>query len=279
MPTDHVQSSSRHAVDPQAASKMGTDELRRIDGLFQPDRITLNYTHYDRMIIGGALPQSQELPLETIKPVGCAHFLERRELVAVNIGGKGYVTVGGERHELSTCDMIYIGTGNAVSFGSDDAVNPAKFYLLSAPAHHAYPTVLVTQKQANRVDLGSQATSNERSIYQYVHAAGVKSCQLVVGMTELAPGSVWNTMPCHVHDRRMEAYLYFGLQDPGRVFHFLGEPSETRHIVVANEEAVLSPEWSIHAGCGTSNYSFIWAMAGENVDYTDVDPVPTATLR
>lgn len=282
MSSNHVQFSSRGAIGSQAASAMGTEELRRnfhINGIFQPGNITLIYTHYDRMIVGGAWPQTDELALETIKPVGSADFLERRELVALNIGGRGHVTVSGERYDLSTNDMIYVGRGNSVSFGCDDAANPAKFYLLSAPAHQAYPTALIRREQAKRVDLGSQATSNERSIYQYVHAAGVKSCQLVVGMTELAPGSVWNTMPCHVHDRRMEVYFYFGMQHPNRVFHFLGEPSETRHIVMANEEAVLSPEWSIHSGCGTSSYTFVWAMAGDNVDYTDVDPVPTETLR
>ena len=176
--------------------------------------------------------------------------------------------------------MIYAGMGaGTVTFSSDDAGKPAKFYLLSAPAHQTYPTRHIRIGDAKRIDLGSQATSNERSIFQFIHPEGVKTCQLVVGMTQLAPGSVWNTMPCHIHDRRSEAYLYFDLDDTARVFHLMGEPDETRHLVIANEEAILSPGWSIHSGAGTSNYAFIWAMAGDNVDYTDVDPVAMAELR
>jgi 4-deoxy-L-threo-5-hexosulose-uronate ketol-isomerase len=176
--------------------------------------------------------------------------------------------------------MIYVGMGTkSVSFHSGEASRPAKFYLLSAPAHQAYPTRVIRISDAKRLDLGSQATSNERSIFQFIHPATVKTCQLVVGMTQLAPGSIWNTMPCHVHDRRMEAYLYFDLNDEARVFHLMGEADETRHIVVRNEEAVLSPPWSIHSGAGTSNYAFIWAMAGDNVDYTDVDPIAIGDLR
>jgi 4-deoxy-L-threo-5-hexosulose-uronate ketol-isomerase len=273
---------SRYGIDPGAAARMGTDELRahfHISELFQPGKIQLTYTHYDRMVVGGAMPTDVPLSLEAIKPMGTAHFLDRRELIAVNIGGKGTVSVGGKSHALGTRDMIHVGLGEAVSFASDSIETPAKFYLLSAPAHQAHPTRLLTIEGAKRIDLGSQAASNERSIFQFTNPERVKTCQLVVGMTELAPGSVWNTMPCHIHDRRMEAYLYFGLADTARVFHFMGDPAETRHIVVANEEAVLSPPWSIHSGCGTSNYTFIWAMAGDNVDYTDVDPVAMETLR
>jgi 4-deoxy-L-threo-5-hexosulose-uronate ketol-isomerase len=271
---------SRFAIDPTAAAAMGTDELRHnfhLTGLFVPDRINLTYTHYDRMIVGGAMPLKDALKLEAIKPTGTKSFLERRELVAVNIGGPGKVQVGADSYDLGARDMIYVGKGEEVSFSSNKADNPAKFYLLSAPAHHAYPTKLLTIANAKRLDLGSQETSNERSIFQFTTT--IATCQIVVGMTQLAKGSVWNTMPAHVHDRRMEAYLYFDLADTARVFHFMGEPDETRHIVMANEEAVLSPAWSIHSGCGTSNYAFIWAMAGDNVDYTDVDMVAIGDMR
>ncbi|RWE59083.1 5-dehydro-4-deoxy-D-glucuronate isomerase [Mesorhizobium sp.] len=280
---NHTDFTSRFAIDPVTAAAMGTDELRHnflIEGLFQLGRIGLTYTHYDRMIVGGAMPAGTPLPLEAIKPTGTKNFLDRREMIAVNIGGAGVVKAGGRSYELQPRDMLYLGMGpNEVSFASANAAEPAKFYLLSAPAHQSHPSQLIRIGDAKRLDLGSQATSNERSIFQFIHAEGVKTCQLVVGMTQLAPGSVWNTMPCHVHDRRMEAYLYFDLPEAARVFHFMGEPDETRHLVMRNEEAVLSPGWSIHSGAGTSNYAFIWAMAGDNVDYTDVDPVAMEALR
>ncbi|MCO4319257.1 5-dehydro-4-deoxy-D-glucuronate isomerase [Phyllobacterium sp. 21LDTY02-6] len=275
--------SIRFAIDPSAAAAMGTDELRHnfhIGDLFQPGQVTLTYTHYDRMIVGGAMPGSAPLELQAIKPTGTANFLDRRELIVVNIGGAGRIEADGASFELAARDMLYLGMGaKGVSFASSDAGNPAKFYLLSAPAHQAYPARLIRIGDAKRIDLGSRATSNERSIFQFIHADGVKTCQLVVGMTQLAEGSVWNTMPCHIHDRRMEAYLYFDLPETARVFHFMGEPDETRHIVVKNEEAVLSPGWSIHSGSGTANYAFIWAMAGDNMDYTDVDAVAIEDLR
>jgi len=275
-----IEYTSRFAIDPGVAATMGTDELRHnfhISGLFEAGRINLTYTHYDRMIVGGAMPAAAPLKLEAIKPTGTKSFLERRELVAVNIGGPGKVTVGGSDHELGARDMIYVGKGEEVSLSSASASDPAKFYLLSAPAHHSYPTRLITIANAKRLDLGSQETSNERSIFQFTGT--IETCQIAVGMTQLAKGSVWNTMPAHVHERRMEAYLYFDLADTARVFHFMGEPDETRHLVMANEEAVLSPPWSIHSGCGTSNYAFIWAMAGDNVDYTDVDMVALGDMR
>ena len=279
----HTEHSSRWAIDPAAAAAMDSTELRRhfhIDGLFKRDGINLTYTHYDRMIVGGAMPADRILSLEAIKPTGTKSFLDRRELIAVNIGGQGSVQADGQSHPLGNRDMIYLGKGTTeVGFASESAERPTKFYLLSAPAHAAHPTKVIRVGDAKRIDLGSQATSNERSIFQFVHPEGVATCQLVVGMTQLAPGSVWNTMPCHVHDRRMEVYLYFDLPENARVFHLLGAPGETRHIVVKNEEAVLSPGWSIHSGAGTSNYAFIWAMAGDNVDYTDVDPVPIDQLR
>lgn len=283
MSQSHTAYTSRFAIDPAAAAAMGTDELRHnfhIDDLFEPGRISLTYTHYDRMIVGGAVPTGSPLQLEAIKPTGTKNFLDRRELIAVNIGGTGSIKAGGQSYELQARDMLYLGMGaTEVSFASTDKAAPAKFYLLSAPAHQAYPSRLIRIGDAKRLDLGSQATCNERSIFQFIHAEGAKTCQLVVGMTQLAPGSVWNTMPCHVHDRRMEAYLYFDLAGAARVFHFMGEPDETRHLVMRNEEAVLSPGWSIHSGAGTSNYAFIWAMAGDNVDYTDVDPVAMDDLR
>ncbi|WP_457151837.1 5-dehydro-4-deoxy-D-glucuronate isomerase [Mesorhizobium sp. P5_C1] len=283
MSQSHTDYTSRFAIDPIAAAAMGTDELRHnfhIDDLFQPGRISLTYTHYDRMIVGGAVPTEAPLQLEAIKPTGTKDFLDRRELIAVNIGGAGVVTAGGQPYELQARDMLYLGMGSKdVSFASADKTAPAKFYLLSASAHQAWPSRLIRIGDAKRLDLGSKDSCNERSIFQFIHAEGARTCQLVVGMTQLAPGSVWNTMPCHVHDRRMEAYLYFDLAETARVFHFMGEPDETRHIVMGNEEAVLSPGWSIHSGAGTSNYAFIWAMAGDNVDYTDVDPVALDDLR
>lgn len=275
-----IEYTSRFAIDPIAAAAMATDELRHnfhIGNLFEPGEINLTYTHYDRMIVGGAVPLGQPLKLEAIKPAGTKSFLERRELVVVNIGGEGTIVVSGEQHRLNTRDMLYVGLGEEVTLHSANADTPAKYYLLSAPAHRKCPTRLMTLDKAKRLDLGSQETSNERSIFQFTTT--IETCQIVVGMTQLAKGSVWNTMPAHVHDRRMEAYLYFDLADTARVFHFMGEPSETRHIVMANEEAVLSPAWSIHSGCGTSNYAFIWAMAGDNVDYTDVDPVAIGEMR
>jgi 4-deoxy-L-threo-5-hexosulose-uronate ketol-isomerase len=279
---DHMTFTARYAVDPLAAAAMGTDELRHhfhIAGLFEPGRINLSYTHYDRMIVGGAMPGARPLTLETIRPAGTSSLLERRELIAVNIGGAGSISVDGAPHSLAPRDMLYVGLGSGLAFSSDDADRPAKFYLLSAPAHQNHETRLIRIGDARRLDLGSRETSNERTIFQFIHPEGARTCQLVVGMTRLAPGSVWNTMPAHVHDRRMEVYFYFDLPETARVFHFMGEPSETRHIVVGNEEAVLSPPWSIHSGAGTSNYSFIWAMAGDNVDYTDVDPVPLGDMR
>lgn len=277
----HVE--SRYAIDPQTAAGFGTDRLRAeflIERLFTPGEVRITYSHLDRLVVGGAMPVGAPLALAPVKQTGTPSFLDRRELVAVNVGGSGTIMAGSESHALGHRDMLYLGMGaGEVSFASDDAAKPAKFYLLSAPAHHAYPSRLVRIGDAKRLDLGAQTTSNERSIYQFIHPDVMPTCQLVVGMTVLAPGSVWNTMPCHVHDRRSEAYLYFALNEDARVFHFMGEPNETRHLVVRNEEAILSPGWSIHSGAGTSNYTFIWAMAGDNVDYKDVDMVQMSDLR
>jgi 4-deoxy-L-threo-5-hexosulose-uronate ketol-isomerase len=281
--TIHTDYESRWAIDPESAAHMGTEELRsnfHVGSLFEVGRIRLTYAHYDRMIIGGATPGSLALDLEAIKPTGTANFLDRRELIAVNVGGAGSITTDGAKHSVDHRDMLYVGMGTkVVSFASNDATNPAKFYLVSAPAHATFPTKLIRIGDAKRLDLGSQETSNERSIFQFIHPEGAQTCQLVVGMTTLAPGSVWNTMPCHIHDRRSEAYLYFNLAESARVFHFMGAPQETRHLVIRNEEAILSPGWSIHSGAGTANYTFIWAMAGDNVDYTDVDKVEMGDLR
>lgn len=278
----HTDYTNRFAIDPKTAAGFGTAELREnflLPPLFVAGRIQLHYTNYDRMIVGGAMPTSGALALETIKPAGTDALLARRELIAVNIGGAGAVVVDGERFSVGTRDMIYAGLGSSVTFESASAEHPAKYYLLSAPAHMRHPTRHIGIADAKRLDLGAQATSNERSIFQFIHPEGARTCQLVVGMTTLAAGSVWNTMPCHVHDRRMEAYLYFDLPERARVVHLMGEPDETRHLIVENEEAILSPGWSIHSGVGTSSYTFIWAMAGDNVDYTDVDLVAIEDLK
>lgn len=277
----HVE--TRWPPDPQTARAYDTSELRDaflIETLFEPGEVRLTYSHLDRLVVGGAMPAGGALQLATVKETGTPGFLHRRELVIVNVGGAGTVGASGESFGLGHRDMLYLGKGaGPVSFASDSEGAPAKFYLLSAPAHRELPARLVRIGEAKRLDLGSQATSNQRSIHQFVHPDVMESCQLVVGMTVLAEGSVWNTMPCHVHDRRSEAYLYFALPEEARVFHFMGEPDETRHLVVANEQAILSPGWSIHSGAGTSNYTFIWAMAGDNIDYTDVDPVRMEDLR
>jgi len=269
----------RFAIDPVSAGAMNTEELREhflIETLFAPGEILWTYTHYDRMAVGGAVPDGGALTLETIKPNGTAGFLDRRELIAANIGEAGTITVDGTDYAVGSRDMLYVGMGAGdVQFSGDGA----KFYLLSAPAHASHPTVLIKQGDAKRLDLGSQETANERSIFQFTNAEGVKTCQLVVGLTSFAPGSVWNTMPAHYHDRRMEAYLYFDLKPDALVVHLMGEPEETRHLIVRNEQAVLSPPWSIHSGAGTGAYTFIWAMAGDNVDYTDVEKVAMEDLK
>ncbi|MBN9332290.1 5-dehydro-4-deoxy-D-glucuronate isomerase [Devosia sp.] len=269
----------RFAIDPAGAAGMGTGELREnflIDDLFATGAVRWTYTHYDRMAVGGAVPEGGELVLETIKPTGTANFLDRRELIAVNIGAAGTISVDGTAHVVGSQDMLYVGMGaKDVRFSGAGA----KFYLLSAPAHTSHPTKLLQQSSAKRLDLGARETANERSIFQYVNADSVKTCQLVVGLTKFAPGSLWNTMPAHVHDRRMEAYLYFDMKPDAFVVHLMGEPDESRHLIVRNEQAIISPPWSIHCGAGTGSYTFIWAMAGDNVDYTDVEKVEMTDLR
>ena len=237
------------------------------------------YSHVDRMITGGVIPVAPQ-KLEAGKGLGVDYFLERRELGVINIGGAGKVTVDGTEYALQFTDGLYVGMGaKDVVFTSDDAQNPAKFYFTSSPAHKTYPTVKIERKDIVPNHLGSLTNSNDRNIYKYIHPQGVQSCQLVMGMTALEPGSMWNSMPCHTHERRMEVYLYFKVPEDAVVFHFMGQPTETRHVVMHNEEAIISPSWSIHSGVATHNYTFIWAMAGENQTFDDMDGVAMQDIR
>lgn len=274
---------TRYAVGHNEAKSFDTEQVRAaflIEDLFQTDKIKLVYTHYDRFIVGGVVPENQSLSLDSIDPLKANYFLERRELGIINIGATGVVIVDGEEYILENKEALYIGSGKkSVSFASKSANASARFYLNSAPAHAAYPTKKVNRGNANVLELGSQETSNERSVYQLIINGIVETCQLQMGLTSLKPGSVWNTMPAHQHDRRMEAYLYFDLPKEHAVSHFMGEPKETRHIWTCNEQAVISPAWSIHSGAGTANYSFIWGMAGENLDYDDMDKYGPAELK
>ncbi|GLU53145.1 5-dehydro-4-deoxy-D-glucuronate isomerase [Dyadobacter frigoris] len=264
-------------------SQMNTETLREnflIDTIFENDKISWVYSHYDRVMIGSAVPATAPLTLETFDSLKSNYFLERREIGIINIGGDGKVIADGEEIAINKMGCIYVGKGTQkVTFSSDDSSNPAAFYLLSSPAHHTYPTRLFTKEDATPITIGSMETSNHRTIYKYIHLDGIQSCQLVMGLTVLKTGSVWNTMPSHVHDRRMEAYLYFDVPASQRVLHLMGEPSETRHLWISDRQAIISPPWSIHSGCGTSNYSFIWGMAGENKDYTDMDAVAISDLK
>jgi 4-deoxy-L-threo-5-hexosulose-uronate ketol-isomerase len=273
----------RFQQSPKETCSMNTQQLRDaflIDQLMKDDLVTLVYSHYDRVIVGGAKPVTQKLFLEADKELRADYFLQRRELGIINVGGKGKITADDKLYELNKLDCLYIGKGTEkVFFESVDASIPPVFYLLSSPAHKEQATQLYTKEQALPATIGSIETSNERTIYKYIHADGIQSCQLVMGLTILSTGSVWNTMPAHTHTRRMEAYFYFDVPSEQRVFHFMGEPQQTRHIVIANHEAVVSPPWSIHSGCGTSSYAFIWGMAGENYIYTDMDAVAIKDLR
>ncbi len=275
---------SRYAIGPNETKTLDTKGLREnflIDRLFWNDRIHFVYTHFDRYMAGGAMPVDQKLKLETIEPLLKEEFfLRRRELGIINVGGAGTVEVDGEQIDLGTKEALYIGKGvKEVYFSSKNAAEPAKFYLNSTPAHHSYPTKKVTKEQANKIELGALETSNHRVINQMLLHTVIETCQLQMGMTELKPGSVWNTMPAHTHDRRMEVYFYFDLPEGQSVSHFMGPVDETRHIWMQNEQAVISPPWSIHSGAGTSNYTFIWGMAGENMDYDDMDKSPITELR
>ena len=284
----------RTAASPKDVRYYDTQRLREeflIQGLFCADEIKLVYSHIDRIITGAATPVEKELELTAGDELRAEYFLQRREMGIINIGGAGTVTVDGKKYHVAHKDGMYIGRGSKdISLASDDAVEPAKFYMNSSPAHTAYPTVLIKRegepeegvviiKEENKVACGCLEEANDRVINKYILPGQVESCQLVMGMTALKPGSVWNTMPCHTHDRRMEVYLYFDMPEDAFVMHYMGEPAETRHIVMRNEEAVISPSWSIHSGCGSRAYTFIWGMCGENQEFTDMDGVDNRDLR
>jgi 4-deoxy-L-threo-5-hexosulose-uronate ketol-isomerase len=273
----------RYAIHPDHMMTLDSENVRKhflIERPFEKDKMNMVYSHIDRIIVGGACPADQELELKVTKELGVDSFLERRELGIINIGSKGIVSLDGREYILEKKECLYVGMGSKeVSFKSLDRNDPAKFYFNSTPAHVTYPIVRLSMNDAQRVNLGTPDKANVRTIYQFIHPKVLNSCQLVMGMTVLEPNSIWNTMPCHTHDRRMEVYLYFDLPEDALVFHLLGEPKETRHIVVRNEQAVLSPSWSIHSGVGTNHYTFIWGMAGENQTFTDMDEIPMSELK
>lgn len=272
----------RHAIHPSQSRTFTTDQLREhflIETLFIPDEISLVYTHYDRLIVGGANPISVPLPLLPVDALKAAFFLARREIGIINVGGKGVITVEDEQYTLENKEALYIGRGaKKVVFHPDAGTQPL-YYFNSAPAHTTYPTRKIALGEAETVDIGSAETSNQRTIRKLLVNSVLKTCQVQMGLTELKTGSVWNTMPPHTHDRRMEAYFYFNIPEEQAVCHFMGEPQETRHLWIKNHQAVISPPWSIHSGAGTSNYAFIWGMAGENLDYGDMDVVKPLALR
>lgn len=284
----------RTAASPKDVKHYTTERLREeflIQNLFQADEIKLVYSHIDRIITGAAVPVKQTLELKAGDELRAEYFLQRRELGLINIGGDGVITVDGKTYEVCAREGMYIGRGSKnITFASKDASNPAKFYMNSAPAHTTYPTVhikpegeaqpgVVIIKDENKVETGCMEDCNHRIINKYIVTGQVDSCQLAMGMTRLLPGSVWNTMPAHTHDRRMEVYLYLDMDDDAFVMHYMGEPQETRHIVMHNEEAVISPSWSIHSGCGSRAYTFIWGMCGENQDYADMDHIANQDLK
>ena len=274
---------SRYESSPREVERMNTAELREnflVESLFANDEIKLTYTHYDRLVLGGAKPVSKSISLETYDALKSTFFLERREIGIINVAGPGVVEADGEVFEADKLSCVYLGKGTQkVSFSSKDASNPACFFLLSAPAHQTFPNKKFSKEDASPVTLGSPETSNNRTIYKYIHNDGIMSCQLVMGLTVLATGSIWNTMPPHVHDRRSEVYCYFDVPENQGIMHFMGLPDQTKHMWVQNHQAIISPPWSIHAGAGSANYSFIWGMAGENKDFTDMDFVNLNELR
>ncbi|MCX7715090.1 MAG: 5-dehydro-4-deoxy-D-glucuronate isomerase [Clostridia bacterium] len=273
----------RYACHPDDVKYYTTEELRKnflVDDLFKAGEMKLVYSHVDRIIFGSAVPTNDALVLEAGKELGVEFFLQRREMGIINIGAPGKVILDGKAYELGKRYGMYVGMGiKDVKFESVDPSNPAKFYINSAPAHQTYPTVVITPEMASPTMVGSDAECNKRTINKYLNPAVCKTCQLQMGLTELAEGSVWNTMPCHTHDRRMEVYFYFDMEPSTRVFHLMGEPDETRHIVMANEQAVISPSWSIHSGCATKSYTFIWGMVGENQTYDDMDVIKMDDLK
>ena len=280
----------RYATTPDQLPQFGTEDLRErflVEEVFVPGEVNAVYTHHDRIVLGGAVPAGTQLPLPTFDELRAEHFLANREVGIVNVGGTGTVTAGGQTYTLPNGACLYIGRGTRdVVFadappaaGSAETGVGAQFYLFSAPAHTTCPTQLVLKGQGTARELGDQVTSNRRTLNQYIHANGIRSCQILMGVTELHPGSMWNTMPAHTHDRRTECYLYFDVPDDARVIHLCGEPTETRHLVIADRQAVISPSWSVHSGVGTAAYSFVWAMAGENQSFDDMDPAPVTALR
>lgn len=274
---------NRYANHPNDSKKYDTNQLREhymVEEIFSDDKVELTYSHVDRIIFGGIKPVNESLKLEAGKSMGVDYFLERREMGVINVGGEGIVSIDGEEFALNNKDGLYIGKGNKdIIFKSSNPKNPAKFYINSVPAYKEYKTVKIEIEKANPVKMGDNSTLNKRTIYQYVHPNVCESCQLLMGLTILEPGSAWNTMPCHTHERRMEVYFYFDMEEDTRVIHLMGEPTETRHLIVKNEQAIISPSWSIHSGVGTSNYTFIWGMCGENQTFTDMDHISMDTLR
>ena len=273
---------TRYIPDPVRFKQMDTQELRDsliVDNLFLPGEVKLVYTDLDRAIIGAATPASSPLKLAAPEEMRAEFFCKRREVGVLNVGHAGRVEVDGAGYDLDNLDCLYIGRGSKdIQFSSSDPKKPAGFYLLSYPAHTEYPVKKATPDDAQVANLGSKDACNERSLFKYIHPDGIQSCQLVMGYTVVAPGSVWNTMPPHTHERRMEAYLYFGVED-GKVFHFCGDPQETRHLVISDRQVVLSPSWSIHSGAGTRHYAFCWGMGGENQDFSDMDPLTLDDLK
>jgi len=273
----------RYHNSAKEVSTMATADLRAnflVDTLMKADEITFTYSHYDRVIVGSAVPANGPIPLPNYPELRAEYFLERRELGIINIGGPGEIEIDNKTFPINKLDCVFAGKGSQnVTFKSLDAANPAQYYLLSAPAHKEYPAALLKKEDATPVSIGSPETSNARTIYKYIHLEGIRSSQLVMGLTVLSTGSVWNTMPSHTHDRRMEMYFYFDVTPGQVVLHLMGEPQQTKHLVMKNNEAVISPPWSIHSGCGTANYSFIWGMAGENQVYSDMDPVAIDELK
>lgn len=270
------------ATDIRSYGRMSTAELRAsflLADLYRPGELNLRYWETDRSVIGAAMPTTAPLALSAADELRSAYFCERRELGIINTGGAGAVTVDGQTYEFAQLDTLYVGRGaQKISFASKDAAKPAKFYLLSYPAHVTYPTTFAAYNPANAVALGAAATANDRRLNKVIHPAGIKSCQLVMGFTIMQTGSIWNTMPPHTHLRRSEVYMYFNVPESAAVMHFMGKPDETRHLVVRDHQAVLSPPWSIHSGAGTDSYGFIWGMGGENQEFADMDPAPIATL-
>ncbi len=272
----------RFETSPQETQSMDTASLRKhflVEHLMENDAINLTYTHYDRLIVGGVKPVNRAITLENQAELRADYFLERRELGIINLGGEGSVVADEQSYAMKKLSCLYVGKGaKHVQFTSKDAQNPAAFYLLSSTAHHAYPNELMQKEKASPVALGDVLTSNKRTVYKYIHPDGIRSCQLVMGLTILEPGSVWNSVPPHTHTRRTEVYCYFDVPAGQRVMHFMGLPQQTRHMVMSNFDAVISPPWSMHFGCGTSNYGFIWGMAGENQQYTDMDAVDVPSI-